>query len=182
VVLLFNAVSKVGGQHSCACLCVALFSELAHALSLGFSVSSLHCLRFSLPLAHTHTHSLSLSLSLPQAQKTAQEGGAGGGPGGSGRPVKLSKASFLSQLKAAESKAAAAAGGGGGGGQAAGGGVLGLKGEGAPGWRVLQDDFSGLPGEHPADTHLGRINRANTCLCLFLPWFQLASLPPGAGL
>lgn len=77
-----------------------------------------------------------------KTQKQRQEAG---GPGA--KAAKLSKAAFLSQLQK-----------GGGAGGAAGaqgrGSVLGLgkpagaaTGAGAPGWRVLQEDFTGLPGE-----------------------------------
>ena len=100
-----------------------------------------------------------------KAQKERQEAGApgSGGAGGGARATRLNKASFLAQLKGA----AAAAGQpgkqpSGGADAAAGGGqrsVLGLgRGRGGtkvaapaeggvPGWRVLQEGFTGLPGE-----------------------------------
>ncbi|GIL90858.1 hypothetical protein Vretimale_17171 [Volvox reticuliferus] len=73
------------------------------------------------------------------AQK--QAGGAGSAPGAAKKPAKLSKASFLAQLRANGSDgggvlSAAATAAKGGNGEAAA----------APGWKVLQAGFSGLSG------------------------------------
>lgn len=87
-----------------------------------------------------------------KAQKQQQDAGATAGA----KPVKLNKASFLAQLKGA---AAAADAGAGAGGAAGGGSVLGLGGAkavgDAPNWRVLQQDFTGLPCESAAGARLG---------------------------
>ncbi|EFJ48326.1 hypothetical protein VOLCADRAFT_104806 [Volvox carteri f. nagariensis] len=90
------------------------------------------------------------------AQKQAKAAGAGGGGGGAAakKPAKLSKASFLAQLRGTSNGSAAAAEGGGSGvlsGAAAaaaakdgstGGGAAAT----APGWKVLQAGFSGVSG------------------------------------
>lgn len=89
-----------------------------------------------------------------KAQKQQQDAGATTGA----KPVKLNKASFLAQLKGA---AAAADAGAGAGGAAGGGSVLGLGGAkavgDAPNWRVLQQDFTGLPCESAAGAVLGDV-------------------------
>ncbi|GLI67837.1 hypothetical protein VaNZ11_012121 [Volvox africanus] len=83
------------------------------------------------------------------AQK--QAGGAGTGPGAAKKPTKISKASFLAQLRSTGNGVEAAAGGGSGGGgvlSAAAAAAKGGSGEAAaaPGWKVLQAGFSGLSG------------------------------------
>ena len=86
-----------------------------------------------------------------QAQKQRQEANAPGGGGRVGpKAAKLNKASFLSQLQGSAAAVSAADG-------AAAGSVLGLGrrgkampvvggSEGAPGWKVLHEGFTGLPG------------------------------------
>ncbi|GIL57774.1 hypothetical protein Vafri_12918 [Volvox africanus] len=80
-----------------------------------------------------------------------QAGGAGTGPGAAKKPAKLSKASFLAQLRATGNGGDAVAGGGSGGGgvlSAAAAAAKAGSGEAAaaPGWKVLQAGFSGLLG------------------------------------
>lgn len=91
---------------------------------------------------------------IAKAQKQTTAGGAGSGA----KPAKLSKASFLAQLKGAGVGGTTAAGGtgvvGGGGVLAAAAGKINAREEGkgageaagAAGWKVLQAGFTGLSG------------------------------------
>lgn len=76
----------------------------------------------------------------------AHDVNAGGKAAGGKKPARLSKASLLAQLKQGASGSAAGGsvlgGGVGAGGATAGGGSA----EDAPGWKVLQEGFTGLTG------------------------------------